>query len=426
MNEMQFLKKYRNFMMIISLVYLIVGIALMLAPERMGNILGFVFGAIAFVFGIYRLVVYFRQPKLELMLATDLFIGVGCTVLGFVSLLCYRQVLTYATFIFGFLLIAAGVVKMQNSINLQQLGYDNWWISMILGFASIGLSVVVFVKPKPVADNFLFIMGAFFVFAAAAIVASLVMSEMYYNRLRKNPEMDAVPARSSVSNPFSGSSADAAPAAAGSAHPYYSGQAAGAAAFKASPEDASKLQDGAAADGAAAAAGMSAVPAAAPQGSPFESLMFWKKKKNASNPQEAAEKTEGEASPFKETPMAEDPFLAESVHDSSASGFSFDADSKTAEAPAEAESLEPAPEKSETGEAAAAETVTAEAEDTFSEVKMDAAQEETPAASDEAAPWEAPAAEEAPAAQEAAPAAAEEGSGEDASAPSDEKKETQF
>ncbi|MDO5703211.1 MAG: DUF308 domain-containing protein, partial [Lachnospiraceae bacterium] len=176
-------------MIVFSVVYLVVGIALLLQPTRMSNLLGLMIGIVATVIGVYRLISYFRNQRLDSMLATDLFVGICLIVSGFLCIVFYDRVLEYAPVILAFLFAAGGIMKLQNAVNMQKLGYDLWWIAAILSLVSLGGAVLSIIRPDFVKNHFLAFVAVMFIYEAVSGIATLVMAEKYYNELRKNPQL---------------------------------------------------------------------------------------------------------------------------------------------------------------------------------------------------------------------------------------------
>ena len=192
MREDKILKQFRTTSILQAVIFIVAGIALIAKPVQMGNLLGFILGALCFGLGIYRLVVYFRHQRLEALLDTELFWGIGLAVLGFICLLYHNQVLTYVTVIFGIFLIAGSVIKVQNSIILLRLDDPNWWIGLILGLVSVVFAVMVILKPKFIADIFLVVAGWFILYDGISSLAVVIMSGMFIKKL-KNGYVPPVP-----------------------------------------------------------------------------------------------------------------------------------------------------------------------------------------------------------------------------------------
>ena len=179
------LKKIRNLTLILGAVFVVIGIALIASPDKMSNFLGFLLGAIAFILGIYRLVMYFRHQRFESFLATDLFLGVGLSAVGFICLLYHGKLFTYATIIFGLMLIAGGVMKIQIAIILEKLGCDNWWISVIFGLVSLALSLLIIIKPNFIVEIFLILAGVFLLIDGLTAFGSIFMLTSYLKALKE-------------------------------------------------------------------------------------------------------------------------------------------------------------------------------------------------------------------------------------------------
>ena len=353
-NDQTVLKKIRNVTYVFSLIYVIVGIALIAAPNVMINVLGFILGLLAFALGIYRLVVYFTQQRIESYLATDLFAGVLLAVLGFICLIYHNQVLTYVTIIFGVLLIFGSVLKMQYSIIMQKVGHLYWWIALILGMVSVVFSVLAIMKPPFIANMYVVVVGAFLLYDGITSLVTAFLGEHFMKQLRKGitkgwghaPDPSQIP-------PAQNNQAFAT---------NQPGWSQGYAQNGTYPQQ---------------AAGMSAVPAPEQKKNSFLSgfsSLFKKKEK---------ESPAGEGLGH---PQAGDPFSSTPSGDASMAGVSFDAGKEAASSPAPESTAVPASAEAPEAEAPSEETeevveesvLTPDAPDSDGEADQDPLQELKP------------------------------------------------
>ena len=322
MQEDKILKRVRNLTILQAVIFIVAGIALIANPERMSNLLGFLLGALCFGLGIYRLVIYFRHQRLESYLATELFLGVGLAVLGFVCLLYHGQVMSYVTVIFGLFLIAGSVIKMQNCMILQKLNHPNWWICLIMGLISIVFSVFVIIKPKFIADVFLVVVGWFLLYDGATSLATVIFSEMFMKKLRNGYVPPVQPLPQPNVGEASGESKD--------------GKGGGLFHFH---KPSGNEEAGASADAAGAASeGMTGIPEPEKPkkkkgGFP---LFHFKKDEDTSNLSEGEpehmqnevirpETPDSDAADASYKPLDDDPFSSNPTHDAVMEGVSFDA-----------------------------------------------------------------------------------------------------
>ena len=175
----RYLKNFRNFMIIFAAVYLIMGIALIASPDGMSKILGIVVGLIAMALGAFVMTEYFRYQRLSSILASELFSGAILILIGFICIIKNSELLAYAPIIFAVMIIASGVMKMQTAINTQVLGFDNWWIMVMLALVSVAATVLVIVRPALIDNRFMIFTGIFFIYEAASDAFSLYLGEKY-------------------------------------------------------------------------------------------------------------------------------------------------------------------------------------------------------------------------------------------------------
>ena len=176
-------------MIIFATVYLIMGIALIASPDGMSKILGIVVGLIAMALGAFVMTEYFRYQRLSSILASELFSGGILILIGFICIIKNSELLAYAPIIFAVMIIASGVMKMQTAINTQVLGFDNWWIMVMLALVSVAATVLVIVRPALIDNRFMIFTGIFFIYEAASDAFSLYLGEKYYEALKADPEL---------------------------------------------------------------------------------------------------------------------------------------------------------------------------------------------------------------------------------------------
>ena len=176
-------------MIIFATVYLIMGIALIASPDGMSKILGIVVGLIAMALGAFVMTEYFRYQRLSSILASELFSGGILILIGFICIIKNIELLAYAPIIFAVMIIASGVMKMQTAINTQVLGFDNWWIMVMLALVSVAATVLVIVRPSLIDNRFMIFTGIFFIYEAASDAFSLYLGEKYYEALKADPEL---------------------------------------------------------------------------------------------------------------------------------------------------------------------------------------------------------------------------------------------
>lgn len=185
------LKNVRNVTLIFAVIFAALGILLLLLPFAVYEFLGYLIGALAVGFGIYRLVLYFMRKKSASLLAVDLFNGILLMAFGVACLSMHTKVTGYTSVIFGLLLVAGSIIKFQNAIDLFRLGLVHWWAVLILGAVSVLFGLLLLYRPQLPFLNlkdreiFLLASGIFLLYDSCSDFASVILFSVQWRRIRK-------------------------------------------------------------------------------------------------------------------------------------------------------------------------------------------------------------------------------------------------
>ncbi|MDO4621188.1 MAG: DUF308 domain-containing protein [Lachnospiraceae bacterium] len=186
------LKKVRNVTLAFAAAYLVLGVAMIAAQEQFRELLGYALGAAAVLYGVFRLVRYFRHHK-EDLIAMDLFYGLFFLAGGACSFFYHGKVMNYLVVIFGVLLFIGALIKFQNAIDLKALEYENWWIVMILGFVSIVFAALLILRPSFVTRIYMTIAGVFMIYDSVSNIAAYVFAHIVFRRVKKGLSPNRIP-----------------------------------------------------------------------------------------------------------------------------------------------------------------------------------------------------------------------------------------
>lgn len=170
---MQEAKKIKWIYSIMSVVYIVAGLALIIWPSFMEGMICTILGIVAIVFGIIRLINYFVGDKFEALMRYDMVIGIFLVGLGLFVLIFPGVVISFLPVVFGLFLILSSLVKLQNAVDLKRLDYDRWWLILILAAVSIVLGVILICNPFGVIHLLLTFVGVFFVVDGATSLYSM-------------------------------------------------------------------------------------------------------------------------------------------------------------------------------------------------------------------------------------------------------------
>lgn len=179
------LKQVRNVTLLFGLLFIALGVLLIIFPNEMTNLLWIIFGLASLVFGIYRLIRYFTVQRYETVIATELFFGILFVVFGVLALVKRSFIVNNMFFIFGIMILAGSVLKLQTAINLAQVGYFKWWIVLVFGLLAAGVGTFLLLEPDIIEPHIMLVSSAFLIYDGASAVIAAIMMSIVRRRLRK-------------------------------------------------------------------------------------------------------------------------------------------------------------------------------------------------------------------------------------------------
>ncbi len=101
----------------------------------------------ALVYGIVRIVDYFKNRDISPFFAGELILGVVLVGIGLFSFLNPGGLFAILPFIFGILVLVEGISKLQRALMLRRYGYPRWVAALVLAIAIMVLGVVLVLNP---------------------------------------------------------------------------------------------------------------------------------------------------------------------------------------------------------------------------------------------------------------------------------------
>ena len=139
-------KKYRSIMIALAIVYIIAGLILIIWPEASRAVICYVLGAALLIYGVYRIVAYFIKD-LPMQLQFGVAIGAACIVAGLLLMFKAGFVITVFGVIVGLILIADGVFRLQNALDIRRMGGRGFAPLLICALVMLVFGVVLLFNP---------------------------------------------------------------------------------------------------------------------------------------------------------------------------------------------------------------------------------------------------------------------------------------
>lgn len=173
-------------MLLVNVALIILGILFMIFPENSIRTICYVAGAFLCVWGVYKLVVYFKDGIRDIT-SFGLAGGIGLIACGLLLFFRPDFVSNVSTVIFGLILLISGIIKIQQTVNVKVAKGKGWW--MLLTVAIITLVAGLFALFFPFETK-----KILFIYIGVSLVVDGVLGmfgDLYYtSRLPDDYEID--------------------------------------------------------------------------------------------------------------------------------------------------------------------------------------------------------------------------------------------
>lgn len=186
---MKTINKFINLSLILSILFIILGITLLVMPEASLESISYMLGAFLLVYGIYNFIDSFRGYVLGYFIQMP--IAVLSIILGIVIYLNPNILETLIPVILGIFFIVNGLFKMKLSFIFKDVS-SNFVLSLITSILMVICGLLLFVNPKESAILITSVVGmSLTIYAISDLIDMFIFKkrikdiENYFNKLLK-------------------------------------------------------------------------------------------------------------------------------------------------------------------------------------------------------------------------------------------------
>ena len=139
-------KKLKWNLVLMSLLYLGLGVFLVMKPGTALNIVCYALGGVVLACAAVQLIRYFVVERGVFQSQLTLISGLVCLALGVFLLLRSDIVVSILPIVFGLFVIFDAIGRVQNALDLRRCGYDSWKGFLLLPVLSVVLGVILIVE----------------------------------------------------------------------------------------------------------------------------------------------------------------------------------------------------------------------------------------------------------------------------------------
>ena len=120
----------------ISVVFCLMGVALIAFPAPSAQTIAIFFGVSMLVFGAVRLVGYFSRDLFRLAFQYDLQFGILLMLLGIITLLKPDNVMNFLCISMGICILVDSLFKVGTAMDARRFGNRQWWLTMVMAIVA--------------------------------------------------------------------------------------------------------------------------------------------------------------------------------------------------------------------------------------------------------------------------------------------------
>ena len=192
-NVISMVKKLKWNLILMSLLYVGLGIFLVMKPGTALNIVCYALGGVVLACAAVQLIRYFVVERGVFQSQLTLISGLICLALGVFLLLRSDIVVSILPIVFGLFVIFDAIGRVQNALDLRRCGYDSWKGFLLLPVLSVVLGVILIANPFGAMETLVMAIGVILIVEGAINLLSALYTILAVRRFAKlHPETQSV------------------------------------------------------------------------------------------------------------------------------------------------------------------------------------------------------------------------------------------
>ena len=186
-------KKLKWNLILMSLLYVGLGIFLVMKPGTALNIVCYALGGVVLACAAVQLIRYFVVERGVFQSQLTLISGLICLALGVFLLLRSDIVVSILPIVFGLFVIFDSLGRIQNALELRRCEYPSWKGFLLLAVLSIALGVIMIVDPFGTMETLVMAIGVILIVEGSLNLLSALYTVIAVKRfLKLHPETQSM------------------------------------------------------------------------------------------------------------------------------------------------------------------------------------------------------------------------------------------
>lgn len=151
--NMKFLRKMKFDTVMISSVYVTLGVLILLWPEETQSYIGYIIALLLIAVGICFSVDYMRRDTENETRTFSMALSLLALAAGVTAFVHADEIIAKLNLVLSFLVLFSGFMKLQNTWDMKKLGYSKVMVHAVLSLISIVIGVVLLLELFEEADR---------------------------------------------------------------------------------------------------------------------------------------------------------------------------------------------------------------------------------------------------------------------------------
>ena len=179
------MKNFRKTFSISSVVFILVGLALLLWPDISLRLVCGLFGVVILMKGVSSIYTFLQAEVRGFFSYFGWIFGAAAVALGIFLLLRPQTVVSILPILVGLFVIMDGVMRVQSAFELRAAGYSRWWSLLILALISAALGAVMLWNPFATVEVLVMAIGVILIVEGVLNLAGSTWAAIQLKGLKK-------------------------------------------------------------------------------------------------------------------------------------------------------------------------------------------------------------------------------------------------
>ncbi len=189
---MKTMRSFKIRSIIISLVYLLMGIVLLIFPDKVAELIAYVFAALIFLLGIFFVVCYMKEDAFAISPRRNLMWGLILIIASVFCMLNINFLIGIIPQLMGLMVVINGLGKLQDSFDLYRTHNPGGTVILIFSIIVTAFGVLLLINPFGAVKLFYILVGiAMIVSGVTDIITVVVISRALKNAVQDATAIDA-------------------------------------------------------------------------------------------------------------------------------------------------------------------------------------------------------------------------------------------